>query len=134
MDKIKVIVASRPRLMREVVMEMISNQPDIELMAEVQDDGKILDVVGELNPDWIFVALDQPDQQPNICELLFSRFPNLKVLALASEKNSCICYWASVTVRSSRVESSEKGILDVLRNRLPGGAAGFLATGSKRVN
>jgi len=103
-------------------------------MAEVQDEDKILDLVGELNPDWVFVALDQPDQQPSICELLFSRFPNLKVLALASERNSCIFYWAGVTVRSSRVESSERGILDVLRNRRPSGTAGFVVTGSKRAN
>lgn len=134
MEKIKVIVASRPRLMREVVLEMIAHQPDIELMAEVQDDTKLIDLVGELGPDWLFIALDQPDQRPDICDPLFNKFPNLKILALASERNNCILYWASVTIRSSRVESSEKGILDTLRGRRPAGTANFSVTSSKKVN
>jgi hypothetical protein len=133
-EKIKVIVASRPRLMREVVLEMISNQPDIELMAEVQEDSKIIGVVEELNPDWLFIALDHPDERPDICESLFHKFPNLKVLALAAGKNNCILYWANVTIRSSRVESSERGILDVLRGRRPIGTSGFAVTGSRKVN
>lgn len=134
MEKIKVMVASRPRLMREVVMEMIANQPDIELIAEVQDDTKIIDLVGQLSPDWLFIALDQPDHRPDICDPLFNHFPNLKILALASERNNCIFYWASVSIRSSRVESSEKGILDVLRGRRPVSAAALGAVGSKKVN
>jgi hypothetical protein len=133
-EKIKVIVASRPRLMREVVMAMIANQPDIELMAEVQDDAKLLDLVGELSPDWLFIATDQPDHRPDICDPLFSRFPNLKILALASERNNCILYWANLTIRSSRVESSEQGILDALRGRRPTSAVMFDTAGSKKVN
>jgi DNA-binding NarL/FixJ family response regulator len=133
-EKIKVIVASRPRLMREVVMAMIANQPDIELMAEVQDDTKLLDLVGELSPDWLFIATDHPDHRPDICDPLFSRFPNLKILALASERNNCILYWANLTIRSSRVESSEQGILDALRGRRPASPVLLGTAGSKKVN
>jgi hypothetical protein len=133
-EKIKVIVASRPRLMREVVLEMISNQPDIELMAEVQDDTKIVGIVERLNPDWLFIALDHPDERPDICDSLFHKFPNLKILALAAGKNNCILYWANLTIRSSRVESSERGILDALRGRRPIGTASFAGTASKKVN
>ena len=134
MEKIKVIVASRPRLMREIVMEMIANQPDIELMAEVQDDNMLVDLVGKLSPDWLFIALDQPDRRPDICDPLFNKFPHLKILALASERNNCILYWANVTIRSSRVESSEKGILDCLLGRRPVSQVMSDVVASKRVN
>ena len=134
MEKIKVIVASRPRLMREIVLEMIANQPDIELMAEVHDDAKLVELVGELNPDWLFIALDQADHRPDICDPLFNRFPNLKILALAAERNNCILYWANLTIRSSWVESSEQGILDALRGRRPVAPATLGAAGSKKVN
>ena len=134
MEKIKVIVASRPRLMREIVLEMIANQPDMELMAEVQDDTMLVDLVGKLNPDWLFIALDQPDQRPDICDPLFNKFPQLKILALASERNNCILYWANVTIRSSRVESSEKGILDVLRGHRPVSQVMPGEVGSNKVN
>lgn len=134
MEKIKVIVASRPRLMREIVVEMIGQQPDIEVMAEVQDDSQILDLVGKLCPDWVVVALDKSDHKPDICDSLFDRFPHVKILALASERNNCIFYWATMSVRSSRVESSERGILDALRGRRAVTTNVFETPGSKKVN
>lgn len=134
MEKIKVIVASRPRLMREVVLEMVADQPDIEVMAEVQDDSRIVELVGEMHPDWVVVALDKSDKKPDICDALFDRYPNLKILALASERNNCIFYWATMSIRSSHVESSERGILDVLRGRRPAVAAMFEGLNSKKVN
>lgn len=134
MEKIKVIVASRPHLMRDVVLEMISGQLDIEVMAEVQDDSKIVDLVGRLHPDWLVIALDEADSKPGICDSLFDRYPDLKILALTSGRNDCIFYWATMSIRSSRVESSERGILDALRGRRPVVAATYEVRGSKKVN
>jgi hypothetical protein len=133
-EKIKVIVASRARLMREVVLEMISGQLDIEVMAETQDDSKIVDLVGQLHPDWVVIALDESGNKPGICEPLFDRYPNLKILAVASGKNDCIFYWTTMSVRSSRVESSERGILDALRGRRPANTGTFEGQVSKKVN
>jgi hypothetical protein len=48
---------------------------------------------------------------------LLGRYPNMKILALAAEVNRGIFYWAFVDIRSRRIESSEEGILSVLRNR-----------------
>lgn len=135
MEKIRVIVASRPRLMREVVLEVISEQPDIEVVAEVDDDDKIVELVAEVHPDWVVIAVDEPDNRPGICDPLFHRYPHLKVLALASEKNNCIFYWATMSIRSSRVESSERGILDALRGRRPVvNGASDVQSGGKMVN
>lgn len=134
MEKIKVIVGSQPRLMREIVREMISTQPDIEVVAEVQNDSQIVDLVGELRPDWVVIALDRSDHKPDICDALFDRYPHLKILALASEKNNCIFYWATMSVRSIRVESSERGILDALRGRRSAIADAFEPPISKKVN
>lgn len=135
MDKIRIMVATQPRLMREVVLEVISGQPDIEVVAEVQDDNKIIDLVGEMHPDWLVIANDEPENRPSICDPLFDRYPRLKILTLASRNNDCIFYWATTSIRSRRVESSEKGILDALRGR--GGASDMLfdgGWGSKTVN
>jgi DNA-binding NarL/FixJ family response regulator len=128
------MVASQPRLMREVVLEVISGQPDIEVVAEVQDDSKIVDLVGDLRPDWLVIALDEPDCRPIICVPLFDRYPNLKILTLASKNNDCIFYWATMSIRSSRVESSEKGILDALRGRRPVSDSVFDRRSKRTVN
>ena len=134
MHKLRVLVANRPRLMRELVLATIADQPDIEVVAEVQNESQIVDLVGELRPDWVVVALDRSDNKPDICNTLFDRYPHLKILALASEKNNCILYWATTSVRSSRVESSERGILDALRGFRPAIADVFESPISKKVN
>ena len=134
MEKIRIMVASQPRLMREVVLEVISGQPDIEVVAEVQDDSQIVDLVGDLRPDWLVIAHDEPDSRPIICDPLFDRYPNLKILTLASKNNDCIFYWATMSIRSSRVESSEKGILDALRGRRPVSDSVFDRRSKRTVN
>ena len=134
MEKIRIMVASQPRLMREVVLEVISGQPDIEVVAEVQDDSQIVDLVGDLRPDWLVIAHDEPDSMPMICDPLFDRCPHLKILTLASKNNDCIFYWATMSIRSSRVESSEKGILDALRGRRPASDGVFDRRSKRTVN
>jgi len=133
-EKIKVLVANRPRLMRELVLETISSQPDIEVMAEIQDDSKIEQLVGELHPDCLIIALDESDSRPDICDSLLERYPHLKILALAAERNSSIYYWATLSIRSNRVETSEQGILNALRGRAPMASVTALPTGGQKVN
>jgi chemotaxis response regulator CheB len=41
MKTIRVLVANRPRLMREVVLETISDQADIEIVGEIRDESEL---------------------------------------------------------------------------------------------
>ena len=56
MEKIRVLVANRPRLMRELVLATISDQPDIEIMGEIRDDAEIVQIVAESHPDVVIIA------------------------------------------------------------------------------
>jgi chemotaxis response regulator CheB len=114
---IRVVVANRPRLMRELVLEAILDQRDIEIMAEIQNEADIARVVDETRPDFLIISLDESNQRPAICDELLRRFPELKILALAPERNSSIFYWASFDIHSSAVEASEAGILSTLRRK-----------------
>jgi chemotaxis response regulator CheB len=120
--------------MRELVLETISAQPDIEVMAEIQDDSMIAQLVEELHPDCLIIALDQSDNRPDICDSLLERYPHLRILALASERNTSIFYWATLSIRSNRVETSEQGILNALRGRVPVGSVTTFPTGGQKVN
>ena len=40
MRKIRVLVANRPRLMRELVLATIADQPDIEVVGETQNESE----------------------------------------------------------------------------------------------
>lgn len=117
MAKIRVLVANRPRLMRELVMATISDQPDIEVLGEIADDAEIAHVVAASKPDFVIIALDRLDQRPALCDDLLALHPEMKILALAPERNSSVFFWSVMDIRSARVESSEEGILSALRGK-----------------
>jgi DNA-binding NarL/FixJ family response regulator len=116
-EKIRVLVANRPRLMRELVLATISEQPDIEVVGEIADDSNIVQEVGESKPDFVIIALDPLERRPAICDDLLEANPHMKIIALAPESNRGICVWAVIDVRSTTVESSEEGILNALRGK-----------------
>jgi chemotaxis response regulator CheB len=103
--------------MRELVVATISDQPDIEIVGVLEDEASILGTVEQSHPDVLIVALDRSDDRPHICDVLLERFPQMRILALAAERNSTMFYWASLDIRSNRIENSEESILSALRGR-----------------
>jgi hypothetical protein len=98
MQRIRVLIATRPRLMRELISTMIADQPDTR-------------------PDVLIVPMDDRDKYRVQCGFLLGRYPEMKILALAPEQNRALFYWAIVDIRSRPLESSETGILDAMRQR-----------------
>jgi DNA-binding NarL/FixJ family response regulator len=115
MEKIRVLVANRPRLMRDLVLATLSDQPDIEVLGALEDDSQIARAVAESQPDVVIVALDRPNERPPICDYLLSHHPMVKVLAVASEQDSSVFFWSDI--RSTAIESSQEGILSVIRGK-----------------
>jgi len=115
--KIRVLVANRPRLMKELVLATIGEQPDIEIVGEAEGDAEITEVVERTRPDYLIVALEDPEPRPGLNGFLLGRYPQMRILALAAERNRGIFYWAFIDIRSIHVESSEQAILNVLRNK-----------------
>jgi DNA-binding NarL/FixJ family response regulator len=113
MAKIRVLVANRPRLMRDLVLATIADQPDIEVLGELEEDSKIAQAVADLQPDIVIIALDRPDERPPICDYLLIHYPKVKVLAVAQEDDTSVFFWSDI--RSATVESSTEGILSVIR-------------------
>jgi chemotaxis response regulator CheB len=130
--RIRVLVANRPRLMRELVLATISDQPDIEVVGEIQDDSQILEIAGQVCPDCLIIAMEDSGMRPKICEELLERWPNMKILALAAKANNSIFYWATPVIRSNRVETSEEGILNALRGQMSSESPNLNA--SRKIN
>lgn len=110
-------MANRPRLMRELVLAIIADQPDIEIIGEIEDARGLAEAVEDGEPDVLIIALDDADTRIAQCGFLLGRYPQMKILALAPEKNRGTFYWATVDVRTKPLESSEAGILSALRER-----------------
>jgi len=115
---IRVLVANRPRLMRELILTTFADQPDIEIVGEVGDESEIFESVKRTLPNFVVIALDHPGTRPAICDELLREHPEVRVIAVAPEKNFVVYYWASLNIHSNNIEASEEGILNVLRTRM----------------
>jgi DNA-binding NarL/FixJ family response regulator len=119
MKRVRVLFANQPRLMRELLMALIGDQPDIELVGEVGDRGDLVEAVEQVRPDVLIVAMDDREKTRVQCGFLLGRFPEMRILALAPEQNRALFYWAIVDIRSASLESSEAGILNAVRQGPP---------------
>lgn len=117
MKRVRVLVANRPRLMRELVLAVIADQPDIEVIGEVEDENQLTEMIEDAEPDILILTLDDADKRIAQCGFLLGRYPQMKIIALAPEKNRGLLYWATVDVRTKPLESSEAGLLSALRER-----------------
>jgi AmiR/NasT family two-component response regulator len=115
--RVRVLVANRPRLMRELLMTTIADQPDIEIVGEVGDEGELAEVVEQVRPDVLIIAMDEPEKRLGQCGFLLGRYPQMRILALAPEQNRALFYWAIIDIRTKALESSEAGILSAVRER-----------------
>jgi len=115
--RVRVLVANRPRMMRELVMATISDQPDIEIVGEVAEERDLTEVVEQLQPDVLILSMSEPEKSMRQCGFLLGRYPQMRILALEPERNRGIFYWAIVDMRTKPLESSEAGILNAVRER-----------------
>ena len=117
MQKTRVLVANRPRLMRELVLATIAGEPDVEIVGETANETEITELVEQTRPDLLIIGLDNPECRPGLCGFLLGRYPQMRIMAIAPEQDTSIFFWAFVDIRSQKLQTSEEGILSVLRNR-----------------
>ncbi len=115
---IRILVANRPRLMRELILETLADQPDFEIVGEVAEESKISEDVKRTLPNFVVIALDHPGRRPAICDEVLREHPDVRVIAVAPEKNCVVYYWASLEIHSSDVEACEEGFLNALRSKM----------------
>jgi chemotaxis response regulator CheB len=120
---VRVLVANRPRLLREMVLSALSEQPGIDVVGEAEDEREVPEMVAKTQPDFLLIGMDEGRRRPRICDVLLKQFPSLRIIAVAPHSNLGIFYWASFEIHSATLEASEEGLLEVMRkkNALPGG-------------
>jgi len=111
----RILVANKPKLMRELLLETLAEQPWIEIVGEVADEADIPDSVQRSSPDLLVVTAEEHGKRPNICDTLFRHFPKLRIVAVAPRENYTVCYWTSVDIHSGEIEPSEEGLLTAVR-------------------
>jgi len=112
----RVLVANRPKLMRDVVLAALADQPGIEIVGEVSEEAEILPRVHVTLPDLLVIALDENEQRPAICDRVLREYPDLRIIAVAARKDRTLYFWASFDIHCADIESSTAGILGAVHN------------------
>ena len=112
----RVLVANKPKLMRELLLETLAEQSWIEIVGEVAEEADIPHHVQRTSPDLLVVTADEPGKRPSICDSLLHDYPELRIIAVAPHENYTVCYWASLDIHSGDIEVSEEGLLTAVRN------------------
>jgi hypothetical protein len=112
---VRVLVANRPKLMRELILATFADQPDIEIVGEVTDEDEIPQRVSETLPDFLLIALDEPGKRPGICDTIFRHHPRVRIIAIAPGLDCSAYYWASPDIHVNDIEASGESILGTIR-------------------
>jgi len=117
MDRaVRILIANRPRLMRELLLATLSDQSWVEVVGEVLEIAEIPDHVHRTSPDLLVIDADDPLKRPPLCDVLLHQHPELRIIAIASQGNYGVCYWTSFAIQSRNIEPSEEGFLAAVRN------------------
>jgi DNA-binding NarL/FixJ family response regulator len=117
-DKVRVLVANRPRLMREAVRTALSRHADMEVVGEIEDELEILTALERTQAHCLIIAQEELGRRPPICDFVFDRYPHVKILAVAPGSDDSVFYWVFMEIRLSRIETSEEGVINALRGNL----------------
>jgi AmiR/NasT family two-component response regulator len=115
--RVRVLVANRPRLLRELVLATLAEQDGIRVVGEAQDDQDVPSLVAETKPDFLLIALDESQKRPALCDVLLREFPELRIIAVAPNTNVGVFYWASLEIHSTKMEASEEALLEAIRKK-----------------
>lgn len=79
--RIGILLGEMPRMLRDVVDNIIAVEPDLYVIAEDVEADALVESVERERPDVVVLWL-RPGSPPTTCEDLLGRFPRLAVVAL----------------------------------------------------
>ena len=115
MPKINVMFSSRPKLLSEVMRNLIERQPDMEVVGEVIDPIELIFALRVTLVDVVIITPIKVDGVPRICGQLLKEHPQLRVLILTGESEAIYIYQLGKQ-RKCIERPSEKLILGAIRD------------------
>jgi chemotaxis response regulator CheB len=111
----RILMANQPKLMRELLVEMLAEESWIEIVGEVAQVADIRELVQKTSPDLLVVTAEEPGKRPPICDELLREYPALRIIAVAPQENYTVCYWASLDIHATDIEPSGQGFLTAVK-------------------
>ena len=115
---IRVMLASRPKILSDVIRNIIERQPDMLMVGDVIDPIKLLFAVKETPVDVVIVTPLNVNGVPRICTHLLAENPQLKIIVLPAGGKTAILF-ESGSSNKHIDEPSADMIIDIIRESLP---------------
>ncbi|MBN1542176.1 response regulator transcription factor [candidate division KSB1 bacterium] len=114
MEKTKILLASRPRMLSEVIRHLIELQPDMVVVNEVSDPLEIFRIIAISGADVVIVTPLGGNGVPHICSHLLAAYPLLIIVTHSAKGEAAYLY--QVGVPKKRInEPSAQSIVDAVR-------------------
>lgn len=117
MQKIKVILASSPKMLSDVIRNLIDRQPDMITVGDVINPIQLLFVTRSISVDVVIMTPSEANGIPKICSYLLAEHPQLKVVTLSAKGEAAYIYQSGVPMRRIDTPSGQL-LLDAIRGAL----------------
>lgn len=114
MSPINVMFSSRPKLISEVLINLIERQPDLEVAGEIIDPIELTFALRETPVDVVIIAPHKANGYPRICTQLLEEYPLLRILIL-TEKSQSLYIFQAGSKREYIEKPTEQIILNAIR-------------------
>ena len=89
----RIILANRPRLLREMLRRVIDRNPDLEIVGEIHDLTKSSNLIQQTDADWIIVSFSPSEGVPADAKALLHSHPSVSVLAVSRDGSRVRMRW-----------------------------------------
>ncbi|MBN2011045.1 hypothetical protein JW960_16980 [candidate division KSB1 bacterium] len=117
MRKIKVLISSRPKLLSEVIRNLVEQQSDMEMVGEVLDPLQLLRMTRLTPVDAVIITPLRANGEPKICHQLLVEYPPLKIVTLSASGDAAYLYQSDLPKMRIHNPSGES-ILTALREAM----------------
>ena len=107
MKKINVLIPNRPKLLSEVIQNMIAHQPDRIMVGDVIDPIKLLHATRKTSVNVVIVTPLKAHGLSNICSRLLAEHPRMKIVTLSSKGEAAYLYHAGAGKQRSEEPSGQ---------------------------
>ncbi len=111
---INVMFSSRPKLLSEIIRNLIERQPDMKVVGEVVDPIELIFALRKTPTDVVIITPMKANGIPRVCSQLLKEHPRLRILTLTLEGEAVYIY-QSGSRRACIEKPTEQMILGVIR-------------------
>jgi DNA-binding NarL/FixJ family response regulator len=90
LQRTRIILSGLPRMLGEIIRELVRTEPDLCIVGEYRDRGQALEAIERKTPDVVITGLERL-ARPDVADLL-GHHPAVRVLAVSADGSESYLY------------------------------------------